>query len=211
MKLHEYQAKEVLAKFGAATMPGIVCTTAEECEKACLDLGGGLVVVKAQVHAGGRGKAGGVKLAKGPAEAREKGAKICGMTLISPQTGPQGVVVKKVLVTPAADIAKEMYVAITLDRAKGLPCLMACAEGGVEIEEIAAHRPEAILREHFHPDEGLQGFQARRIAFGLGLRGPLVGECVKLLQSLARAFVSRDATILCPAPPCPIATVPSPT
>ncbi len=196
MKLHEYQAKEVLAKYGVATMPGIVCSTAEECEKACKDLGGGLVVVKAQVHAGGRGKAGGVKLANGPAEAREKGAKICGMTLVSPQTGPEGVIVKKVLVTPAADIAKEMYVAITLDRAKGLPCLMACAEGGVEIEEIAAHRPDAIIREHFRADEGLHGFQARKIAFALGLSGAQVGEAVKLLQALARAFIARDANIV---------------
>ena len=155
MKLHEYQAKELLAKFGVATLPGFVCTTAEECEKAAKDLGGGLVVVKAQVHAGGRGKAGGVKLAKDPAEARAKGGAILGMKLVSPQTGPEGVIVRKVFVTAACDIDREHYVAVTLDRAKGLPCVMACREGGVEIEEVAAKTPEKILREIVDPLVGL--------------------------------------------------------
>jgi succinyl-CoA synthetase beta subunit len=196
MKLHEYQAKRVLAEHGVATLPGVVCTTAEECEKAAADLGGGLVVVKAQVHAGGRGKAGGVKLAKDAAEARAKGGAILGMKLVSPQTGPEGVIVRKVLVTQAADIAKEMYVAVTLDRSRGLPVVMACAEGGVEIEEVAARNPGAIVREHFYADEGLQGFQARKLAFALGLSGPLVGEAVKMLQALCRAFVQRDASLV---------------
>ena len=196
MKLHEYQAKEVLAKFGVATLPGFACTTADECEKAARDLGGGLVVVKAQVHAGGRGKAGGVKLANGPAEARAKGAAILGMTLVSPQTGPEGVVVRKVFVTAACDIAREHYVAVLLARAKGLPCVMVCKEGGVEIEEVAKHTPEAILREHFRPDEGLFAFQARKLAFALGLGGPYLGETVKMLQALCRAFVARDCSLV---------------
>ena len=195
MKLHEYQAKEVLQKFGVPTLPGVVCTTAEECEQAARDLGG-MVVVKAQVHAGGRGKAGGVKLAKDPAEAREKGAVILGMKLVSPQTGPEGVIVRKVFVTAACDIEREHYVAVTLDRARGLPVVMVCKEGGVEIEEIAVSNPSAILREHYRPDEGLFAFQARKLAFALGLTGPLLGESVKFFQALARAFVARDCSLL---------------
>jgi len=202
MKLHEYQAKEVLSKFGVATLPGFVCTTADECEKAAKDLGGGLVVVKAQVLAGGRGKAGGVKLAKDPAEARAKGAAILGMKLVSPQTGPEGVVVRKVFVTAACDIDREHYLAITLDRAKGLPCVMACKEGGVEIEEVAAKNPSAIVREHFRPDEGLFPFQARKLAFALGLTGPLLGQAVTMFQALARAFVARDCSLVEVNPLC---------
>jgi succinyl-CoA synthetase beta subunit len=152
MKLHEYQAKEVLGGFGVNVPKGIVCTTADEVEKAAAALGGATVVVKAQVHAGGRGKAGGVKLAKSPAEARAVGGKILGMKLVSPQTGPEGVIVHKVLVAAGCTIAKELYVGITLDRAAGLPVVMASKEGGVEIEEVAAHNPAAILKEHFRPD-----------------------------------------------------------
>ncbi|MCG3134420.1 MAG: Succinate--CoA ligase [ADP-forming] subunit beta [Planctomycetes bacterium] len=202
MKLHEYQAKDALRAFGVATLPGAVCTTADECEKAAKDLGGGLVVVKAQVHAGGRGKAGGVKLAAGPAEAREKGAKILGMKLVSPQTGPDGVIVRKVLVTAACDIAREHYVAVTLDRSVGLPVLMACKEGGVEIEEVAARDPSAIRKVHFRADEGLAAFQARQVAFALDLTGPLMGQTVALLQALCRAFVQRDCSLLEVNPLC---------
>src|SRR5262245_43126473 len=149
MKLHEHQAKEVLSPFGVPVPKGFVCTTAAEVEKACRDLGGGTVVIKAQVLAGGRGKAGGVKLAKSPEEARDLGGKILGMRLVSKQTGPEGVVVRKVLVEPGCKIAREIYVGITLDRARGLPVVMASKEGGVEIEEVAANNPAAkIGRAH---------------------------------------------------------------
>ena len=195
MKLHEYQAKEVLGGFGVNVPKGIVCTTADEVEKAAVALGGGTVVVKAQVHAGGRGKAGGVKLAKSPAEARAVGGKILGMKLVSPQTGPEGVIVHKVLVAAGCTIAKELYVGITLDRAAGLPVVMASKEGGVEIEEVAAHNPAAILKEHFRPDDGLPAWQARKLAFALGLTGKQVGEAVTMFRALAKAFVAKDCSI----------------
>jgi succinyl-CoA synthetase beta subunit len=195
MKLHEHQAKEVLAPFGVPVPKGSVCTTAAEVEKACRDLGGGTVVIKAQVLAGGRGKAGGVKLAKSPEEARDIGGKIIGMRLISKQTGPEGVLVRKVLVEPGCKIAREIYVGITLDRGRGLPVVMASKEGGVEIEEVAAKNPAAILKEHFRPDEGLHPWQARRLAFGLGFTGKQVGEGVTLLRALAKAFVAKDCSL----------------
>jgi len=178
------------------TLDGVVCTTADEVEQAARKLGGGTVVVKAQVHAGGRGKAGGVKLAHSPAEAREAGASILGMKLVSAQTGPEGVRVRKVLVEQGCKIARELYVGVTLDRAAGLPVLMASREGGVEIEEVAARDPGAILKEHFRPDEGLHGFQARRLAFALGLGGDQLRPASKLLTAVARAFVERDATLV---------------
>jgi succinyl-CoA synthetase beta subunit len=195
MKLHEYQAKEVLAAFGVPVPKGVVCTTADEVEKAAKDLGGGTVVVKAQVHAGGRGKAGGVKLAKSPAEAREVGGKILGMRLVSPQTGPEGVVVRKVLVAAGCTIARELYLGITLDRTRGLPVVMASKEGGVEIEEVAAHNPAAILKEHFRPDDGLGAWQARKLAFALGLSGKQIGEAVSMFRALAKAFVAKDCSL----------------
>jgi len=195
MKLHEHQAKEVLAPFGVPVPRGFVCTTAAEVEKACRDLGGGTVVIKAQVLAGGRGKAGGVKLAKSPEEARDLGGKILGMRLVSKQTGPEGVLVRKVLVEPGCKIAREIYVGITLDRGAGLPVVMASKEGGVEIEEVAAKNPAAILKEHFRPDEGLHPWQARRLAFGLGFTGKQVGEAVTLLRALAKAFSAKDCSL----------------
>jgi succinyl-CoA synthetase beta subunit len=195
MKLHEYQAKEVLGAFGVNVPKGVVCTTADEVEKAAQALGGGTVVVKAQVHAGGRGKAGGVKLAKSPAEARAVGAKILGMRLVSPQTGPEGVLVGKVLVAAGVTITRELYVGITLDRARGLPVVMASKEGGVEIEEVAAKNPAAILKEHFRPDEGLPAWQARKLAFALGLTGKQIGEAVTMFRALAKAFVAKDCSI----------------
>ena len=195
MKLHEYQAKEVLGAFGVNVPKGIVCTTADEVEKAALALGGGTVVVKAQVHAGGRGKAGGVKLAKSPAEARAAGEKILGMRLVSPQTGPEGVLVRTVLVAAGCTITRELYVGITLDRGRGLPVVMASKEGGVEIEEVAAKNPAAILKEHFRPDEGLPAWQARKLAFALGLSGKQIGEAVTMFRALAKAFVAKDCSI----------------
>ena len=196
MKLHEFQAKEVLSGFGVPVPRGYVCTSADEVEKAARDLGGGTVVVKAQVHAGGRGKAGGVKLAKNPAEARAIGAQIVGMRLVSHQTGPEGVMVRKVLVEPGCRIAREIYVGVTLDRARGLPVVMASKEGGVEIEEVAARNPSAILKEHFRPDEGLLPYQARRLAFAIGLGGPQLSAAVSLMRALAKAFVAKDASLV---------------
>jgi succinyl-CoA synthetase beta subunit len=195
MKLHEHQAKEVLAGFGVPVPKGFVCTTADEVEKAAAALGGGTVVVKAQVHAGGRGKAGAVKLAKSPAEARDVGAQILGMRMVSKQTGPEGVVVRKVLVEPGCRIAREIYFGITLDRGRGLPVVMASKEGGMEIEEVAATNPDAILKEHFRPDEGLHPWQARKLAFALGFTGKQVGEAVALFRALAKAFVAKDASL----------------
>jgi len=195
MKLHEYQAKEVLAGFGVPVPKGFVCASADEVEKAAAALGGGTVVVKAQVHAGGRGKAGGVKLASSPAQARDVGGKIVGMKLVSHQTGPEGVMVRKVLVEPGCKIAREIYVGVTLDRGRGLPVVMASKEGGVEIEEVAARNPAAILKEHFRPDEGLPAWQARKLAFALGFKDKQVGEAVALLRGLAKAFVAKDCSL----------------
>jgi len=146
MKIHEYQAKQILAAYGVPTLRNTVVTTADEAEAAARDLGGGTVVVKAQVHAGGRGKGGGVKLAHSPAEARQVADEILGMQLVTHQTGPEGVLVRMVMVEQGCKIARELYAGIALDRAQGLPVLMACAEGGVEIEEIAARDPDAIKK-----------------------------------------------------------------
>ena len=195
MKIHEYQAKQILSAYGVPTLRNRVCTTPEEVERAARELGGGTVVVKAQVHAGGRGKGGGVKLAHSPAEARAVGEQILGMTLVTHQTGPEGVLVRMVMVEEGCKIARELYAGIALDRAQGLPVLMASAEGGVEIEQVAASNPDAIKKEAFHPDSGLQGFQARRLAFALGLEGKSVGKAAKLFLALAKAYVQKDASL----------------
>ncbi len=194
MKIHEHQAKELLADFGVPVPRGIVCTTADEVEAAANEIGP-VVVVKAQVHAGGRGKGGGVKLAKTPAEAREIGDEIIDMTLVTHQTGPEGVHVKKVLVEPGCDIANELYIGIALDRAQGVPVLMACAEGGVEIEEVAARDPGAILKEAWGPARGLQRHQARGRAVGVGLTGKTVHKAVKMMQQLCRAYIALDCSL----------------
>jgi succinyl-CoA synthetase beta subunit len=170
MKVHEYQAKEILARFGVAIPRGEVVTTPEGARSVAANLGG-KVVVKAQVHAGGRGKAGGVKLANGPDEASEVAGRILGMNLVSKQTGPEGKIVRKVLVEEALGIARELYLGVVLDRAAGLPVLMASKFGGMEIEEVAAEHPEAILKEHFGPLAGLQAYQARKLGFALELSG----------------------------------------
>jgi len=170
MKVHEYQAKEILARYGVAIPRGKVITAAEQARAIAVELGG-KVVVKAQVHAGGRGKAGGVKLAKSPDEAVQVATQIVGMKLVSKQTGPEGRIVHKVLVEEAVDIARELYLGVVLDRAVGLPVLMASKFGGMEIEEVAAEHPDAILKEHFDPIAGLQPFQARKLGFALDLSG----------------------------------------
>lgn len=194
MKVHEFQAKEVLARFGVPIPRGRVATNVQEARQAAEALGG-RVVIKAQVHAGGRGKAGGVKLASSPQEAETVASQILGMKLVSVQTGPEGKLVRKVLVEEALPIAKELYLGVVLDRSRGLPVMMASAFGGVEIEEVAREHPDAILREHFDPALGLLAFQARKLAFGVGLSGVAFAEFVKLAQALARAYNETDASL----------------
>jgi succinyl-CoA synthetase beta subunit len=194
MKVHEYQAKEILARYGVAVPRSRVVTQPEDAAAIARELGG-KVVVKAQVHAGGRGKAGGVKLAKSAEEAVAAARAILGMRLISKQTGPEGRIVGKVLVEEALEIARELYLGVVLDRAAGLPVMMASAFGGMEIEEVAAEHPEAILKEHFDPLAGLQPFQARKLGFGLGLAGDTFKEFVRLVVALARAYVESDASL----------------
>ena len=196
MKIHEYQAKQILAKFGVTVPRGETITKPTEARGVAERLGGGTVVVKAQIHAGGRGKGGGVKLAKNPAEAEVLAGRILGMTLITHQTGPEGRLVKRVLIEEGLDIARELYLGIVIDRATGKPVFMASSEGGVEIEVVAAKHPEKILKEFIDPSVGFQAFQARKLAFGLGLEGKVVNEAVRLLQSLYRAFEATDATLV---------------
>ncbi len=171
MKIHEYQAKELLAKYGVPVPRGRVATTVDEAVTTARELGG-RVVVKAQIHAGGRGKGGGVKLANGPEETAKYAGQILGMTLVTHQTGPEGRLVKTVLVEETLPIAKELYIGIVLDRKIGKVVMMASSEGGMEIEEVAAHSPEKILREPIEPGIGLQPFQAAKLAFGIGIPGP---------------------------------------
>ena len=194
MKIHEYQAKEILRQYKVAVPDGAVATSAEEAERAAAELGG-KVVVKAQIHAGGRGKGGGVKVAANAAEAREAASEILGMQLITHQTGPEGQKVKQVLVEKASDIEHEFYLGITLDRAQNKLVVMASREGGVEIEEVAAETPEKILRETVDPAVGLLPFQATRIAFGLGFEGKQVRQAASFILNLHKAFTGADCSI----------------
>ena len=196
MKIHEYQAKQILAKFGVTVPRGEMITNPEEARGVAERLGGGTVVVKAQIHAGGRGKGGGVKLARNPSEANSLAKQILGMTLVTHQTGPEGRLVKRVLIEEGLDIARELYLGIVIDRASGRPVFMASSEGGVEIEVVAAEHPEKILKEFIDSSVGFQSFQARKLAFGLGLEGKVVNEAVRLLQSLYRAFEATDASLV---------------
>jgi len=199
MKLHEYQAKDILQHYGVATQPGYVARTVEEAVEAARRLqqehGYELFVVKAQIHAGGRGKGGGVKLAKGIEEVREKAGAILGMNLVTPQTGPEGQKVRAVLVAGAVDIAKEYYLGITLDRQRSQNVIMASTEGGVEIEEVAARSPEKILKVWVDPAIGLRPFQARRLAFGLGFEGNAFNQAVQFIQALYRAYEETDSSL----------------
>src|SRR5215469_14883950 len=195
MKIHEYQAKQILARFGVKVPRGEVAASVEEARTVVERLGGGTVVVKAQIHAGGRGKAGGVKVARS-AEAAEKAAgEILGKTLVTHQTGPEGRLVRRLLIEEGLDIARELYLGLVIDRASGRPVFMASTEGGVEIEEVAASHPEKILRESIDPAVGFQAFQARKLAFGLGLDPKLVNEASQFLQNLYRAFEATDASL----------------
>jgi succinyl-CoA synthetase beta subunit len=171
MKIHEYQGKEILKKFGVAVPKGEVAFTVDEAVRAAQSIGGSVWVVKAQIHAGGRGKGGGVKLARSLEDVRQYASQILGMTLVTHQTGPEGRLVHRVLVEQGMNIERELYVGITLDRASSQNVVMASTEGGVEIEKVAAETPEKILKEYIQPGIGFQGYQARRLCFGLGLKG----------------------------------------
>lgn len=194
MKIHEFQGKEILREYGVSVPDGRVAHTPDEAEKIAEELGGG-VVVKAQIHAGGRGKGGGVKVASNVAEARQAAEAIIGMQLVTHQTGPEGQKVKQVLVEKASDIDREYYLGITLDRAQSKLVVMASREGGVEIEEVAATHPEKILRETVDPSVGLRPFQATRLAFGLGFEGAQVRAASSLILKLYNAFVGADCSI----------------
>jgi succinyl-CoA synthetase beta subunit len=194
MNIHEYQGKAVLSKYGVAVPKGKVADTPAEAEAIAAEFGTP-VVVKAQIHAGGRGKGGGVKLAKTPDEAREFAKQILGMTLVTHQTGPQGKKVKRVLVEQAGKIKRELYLGMVIDRGLSRVVMMASTEGGMEIETVAAKTPEKILKEWVDPAVGLMPFQARKLAFGLGIPGELVGKSVKLMTGLYKAFVDTDCSL----------------
>jgi succinyl-CoA synthetase beta subunit len=196
MKIHEYQAKELLKKFGVAVPRGIVARTPEEAYDAAKELGTDVVVVKAQIHAGGRGKGGGVKLAKSPDEAKEIAGKILGMNLVTHQTGPEGREVRTLLIEEGLPIDKEFYLGIVLDRASGRPVFMASSAGGMDIEEVAANTPELILKETIDPAVGFRPFQARKLAFGLGLPAALVNQAAKFMQTLYNANEQMDASLM---------------
>jgi len=194
MKVHEFQAKSLLARYGVAIPKGEVADTPEAAREIAKRLGGA-AVVKAQIHAGGRGKGGGVKVAKDADQAFDHARAILGMTLVTPQTGPAGRVVRKVLVEEALDLDRELYLGVTLDRSRSLPVVIASRSGGMEIEEVAAKDPAAVVREPVDPFLGLFPYQARRLAFVLGLSGDAFREGVSLLQALFRAYVDTDSTL----------------
>ena len=196
MKIHEYQAKAILAKFGVPVPRGEVVFNKNEARAAAQRLGTSIVVVKAQIHAGGRGKAGGVKLAKSPDEAAKLAGQMLGMKLVTPQTGPEGRIVHRLLIEEGLDIKRELYLGVLVDRASAAPVFMVSAVGGMEIEEMAKDHPEAILRETIHPATGFLPYQARKLAFGLGLAPEIVNAAVPFLQSLYRAFTETDASML---------------
>jgi succinyl-CoA synthetase beta subunit len=195
LKIHEYQAKEILRKFGVAVPRGYLAATPLEAEGAARQLGGGICAVKAQIHAGGRGKGGGVKLARGPDEAREHAQAMLGMMLKTPQTGPEGQKVRKVYVEEGCRIARELYLGMTLDREVGRVTIMASTAGGMDIEQVAHETPEKILREGIYPATGLLAFQSRRLAFGLGLQGDSVTAFVRFANGLYNAYVATDASL----------------
>ncbi len=195
MKIHEYQAKEILRKYNVPVPRGKVAFSVDEALAAAKELNTDVVVVKAQIHAGGRGKGGGVKLARGTNEVEEHAKNILGMNLVTHQTGPEGREVKKLLVEEGMDIARELYLGIVLDRAVSQLVIMASTEGGVEIEKVAAETPEKILKEWVDPALGLGTFQATKLAFGLGLEGKQVRNAVKFIKSLFKAFVESDASL----------------
>ncbi len=195
MNIHEYQAKEILRRYKVTVPRGKVVTSAAEAEAAAKELGGPICVIKAQIHAGGRGKGGGVKLAKSPAEAGELAQKMIGMQLVTHQTGPEGKQVHRVYVEEGCDIARELYLGMLLDRSVGRLTMMASTEGGMDIEEVAAKTPEKILKESIDPAIGLQGYQARKLAFGLGIPKESLNKAVAFMTALYKAFVDTDCSL----------------
>ncbi|WP_066053224.1 ADP-forming succinate--CoA ligase subunit beta [Robertmurraya korlensis] len=195
MNIHEYQGKEILRKYGVAVPNGKVAFTVEEAVEAAKELGTQVCVVKAQIHAGGRGKAGGVKVAKNLDEVRTYASEILGKTLVTHQTGPEGKEVKRLLIEEGCDIKKEYYIGLVLDRATSRVVLMASEEGGTEIEEVAEKTPEKIFKEVIDPVVGLTGYQARRIAFNINIPKELVNKAVKFMMGLYQAFVEKDCSI----------------
>ncbi|HWF91825.1 MAG TPA: ADP-forming succinate--CoA ligase subunit beta [Terriglobales bacterium] len=199
MKIHEYQAKGILRKYGVAVPRGETAATREEAvaaAKKLFDAGASGVVVKAQIHAGGRGKGGGVKIAKSVEEAGELAGKILGMTLVTHQTGPEGRVVRRLLIEETLPIEKELYLGIVIDRAEARPVFMASAAGGMEIEQVAAENPDAILKEYIDPGMGLEAFQARKLAFKLGLGAKQINSAVQFMTSLYKAFEESDSSLM---------------
>jgi succinyl-CoA synthetase beta subunit len=199
MKIHEYQAKAILKKYGVAVPRGEMAENRDQAEaaaKALFDSGASGVVVKAQIHAGGRGKGGGVKIAKSVEEAVEFASKILGMTLVTHQTGPEGRVVRRLLIEETLPIEKELYLGIVIDRAEACPVFMASAAGGMEIEQVAAENPDAILKEYVAPGMGLEAFQARKLAFKLGLKAAQINQAVQLMTGLYKAFLATDSSLM---------------
>ena len=199
MKIHEYQSRELLEQFNVPVPGGIVVDSADEAAAAFDKLaadGTTLAVVKAQVHAGGRGKGGGVKLVKSAAEAKDAAATILSKPLVTPQTGPEGVPVNKLLIASGVDIEKEYYLGIVVDRGRGCPVLMGSAEGGMDIEEVAAKTPDKIIKEPIDPVAGLQGYQARKVAFAMGFTGKQINQAVKVMFALTKLFLDTDASLV---------------
>jgi succinyl-CoA synthetase beta subunit len=196
MKIHEYQAKAILARHGVPVPKGEVITSGAEAADAAKRLGGGTVVVKAQIHAGGRGKGGGVKVVKGPDEAASVASQMIGMRLVTHQTGPSGQVVQRVLVEQGLAIKRELYLGMVIDRSTERPVLMVSPEGGVEIEKVAAETPERIFKEYIYPGIGLSTYQTRKLAFALGLDGAQIGQAAKFMTAIARAFIATDASLI---------------
>ncbi len=194
MKIHEYQAKKILDQYGVQIPRGEVTDNPSRAREIAEKVGP-KVVLKAQVHAGGRGKGGGIKLVGNPQEAEKIAREMIGMTLVTPQTGPEGKLVRRILIEEALDIARELYVGIVIDRAKEAPVVMASPEGGVEIEKVAAESPELIFKEYINPGTGFLSFQARNIAFKLGLEGATFKQGVKFIMSLYKAFEATDASL----------------
>jgi succinyl-CoA synthetase beta subunit len=196
MKIHEYQAKAILARYGVPVPTGEVVFDAAEAAAVARRLGGGTVVVKAQIHAGGRGKGGGVKVVNGPDAAEEAARRMLGMNLVTYQTGPNGQKVGRVLVEQGLKIARELYLGLVLDRSTERPVLMVSPDGGVEIEKVAEEHPDRIFKAFIHPGIGLSAFQTRKLAFALGLEGPQIGQAAKFMNAVFAAFIATDASLV---------------
>ena len=196
MNIHEYQAKQIFKKYGVPTPRGIIANTPDEAVRAAEDLGGNIWVVKAQIHAGGRGLGGGVKLARSIDEVKQLAGEILGMTLVTHQTGPEGKLVQKVYIEEGADIKDELYLGVVLDRAKEMPVIMASTEGGMEIEKVAEESPEKIVKVAVDPSIGFQGFHGRELAFGLGLPKEEQGKFIKFAAALFKVYMENDAEMI---------------